>query len=262
MLYRRYLLLLLTLFILWINPTHSHAAQTTTVIFSLAWNPEGTLLAIGGIFDGQRALRLVDTSGKIIWQFDASSGPVGISWRPDGTQLASAGSDGYTIRDVSTGSIIVNFAQGGGASADDFVYWNPANFNQLATVVRDLVYLRDANTGQIQATLDGPGGLPDAVKSVGWSLDGSLLYTASTDSIIRVWDASTAQLVREIPLTMGVSAFAISPDTTRLAISGHDERVHIFDTHDEPYSFHWGGYHPSILEQTADIYSGTRQAHR
>lgn len=205
------------------------ASQSTTVILSLAWNPNGTVLGVGGEFGGQRALKLIDTDDQIIQQFDMQFGVEGISWRPDSAQIAAYSAGEYTIWDANTGAVMASFRQTE-ATATPFLYWNPTDFDQIATVERDLVHLRDASTGHIQATLNGSGGKPDSVLSVGWSKDGTTLYTVSNDNLIRVWDVRSATLLNEIPLNFGTQAFAMSPDRTRLAIAGEDGVVHVYDT--------------------------------
>ncbi len=204
--------------------------QSSTVINSMAWNPDGTILALGGSFYGQLGLHLIDgRNGRIIQHFEDPYSAFGVSWRPDGKQIASVNGVGeYTIRNAQTGSIISIFSQTG-ATSDQFIHWNPANYNQIATVERDIVLLRDVSNGEVQATLDGPGGKPDSVLSVGWSLDGMTLYTVSNDSLIRIWDVDTATLLNEISFNFGAQAFAMSLDHTQLAIAGGDEVIRIYD---------------------------------
>jgi WD40 repeat protein len=61
-------------------------------LYSVAWSPDGQLLAIGGRgtvqicrAPGFAVERSIDTGQEEIW---------GLAWSPDGTMLASAGKDG------------------------------------------------------------------------------------------------------------------------------------------------------------------------
>ncbi len=204
-------------------------AQSSTYIASLAWNPTSSVLASGGVYNDQRSVWLIDETGQVINQFSTPTGTQAVSWRPDGNIIAAYGSGEFTIWDPVTGSTTVNFSQQG-ATQDPFIHWNPANFNQIATVEADLVHIRDVATGQILTTLDGDGGKPDSNLSAEWSQDGSTIYTVSTDDVIRVWDVNSATVTSTSALDYGASAFALSPDRSMLAIGGGDGQVRIHDT--------------------------------
>ncbi|MGH3773979.1 MAG: WD40 repeat domain-containing protein, partial [Pseudonocardiaceae bacterium] len=68
------------------------------------------------------------------------------------------------------------------------------------------------------------------VQAVAWSPDGTRLLTGGTDGIIRVWDATTAELLHQLTgHTGGVHAVAWSPDGTRLLTGGTDSTVRVWD---------------------------------
>ncbi|GAB4525815.1 MAG: hypothetical protein OHK0046_42040 [Anaerolineae bacterium] len=63
---------------------------------------------------------------------------------------------------------------------------------------------------------------------MGWSLDGTRLYVASTDGVVATWDTANGSLLDEVFFRgSGVTAFALSPDATRYAVLGGDDRVSI-----------------------------------
>lgn len=220
---------ILAVMIIWMIPAPL-SAQSFTSIQSIAWNPSGTILALGGVFEDQVGLTLLDADGQLIYHVNDPYGAQGISWRQDGNQVAYVNSVGtFSVHDANTGSIIVSFAQSG-TTSDNFIHWNPANFDQFATVERDVVHLREANTGNILISFDGSGGFPDSILSVGWSPSGSNLYTVSTDDVIRVWDVNNGTEINTIQLNYRVSSFAMSPDTTMLAIGGADGQLRIHNS--------------------------------
>lgn len=198
-------------------------------ILSFAWNADGTLLASGGIYDGQRALRIYDTNGQVVQQFDVESGPSGISWHPNGEQLSSVASDrNYTIWNKNTGQILHTFPQEA-SSGDDSLYWNPTDPNIVANAIADIVQVRDLNTGDVLQTLDRPGGLPDSVVGMGWSADGTKIYVHSTDNVIATWDVDNGTLENEIFPENGAISFVLSPDATRFAYFDRDGQIRVSD---------------------------------
>jgi len=70
----------------------------------------------------------------------------------------------------------------------------------------------------------------DVVHDVAWSPDGSRIAVASSDAVVRIFDASTGTLVRSIDGHRDwVLAVAWSPDGNRIATGSRDRTAKVFD---------------------------------
>ena len=68
------------------------------------------------------------------------------------------------------------------------------------------------------------------------SLSDARLVTGSEDSVVRVWDAETGKIVRELDKHTGpVTSLTLSPSKTHFASGGADKKVHYYSTSDLEY---------------------------
>lgn len=67
------------------------------------------------------------------------------------------------------------------------------------------------------------------VRRVAYSPDGRLLATSDGSGGVRIWEAATAALVRELPHPRPVGALAFNPDATRIATGADDFAVRMWD---------------------------------
>ncbi|MBW4537778.1 MAG: hypothetical protein KME43_01390 [Myxacorys chilensis ATA2-1-KO14] len=165
--------------------SHSIFTDTLGIIFSVAFSPDGTLLATG---DAEGGLRLWDVAnGTLLLN---CSGHVGWIWAiafsPDGQTLASCSSD-KTIRlwDLHTGRCS-SVLEGHTGSV-----WSVAFCSDGKTLAsggdESTVRLWDISTGDSQL-LPGHTG---RVLSVAFSRDGQTLASGSDDRSLRIWSMHT-----------------------------------------------------------------------
>jgi WD40 repeat protein len=203
--------------------------ETHTDIATLAFSPDGRVLATGG---REGTVRFWDISGgqPVGAPLAGHTGAVfGVAFSPDGQRLATA-SDDTTVRlwDIRSGQP-VGAPLTGHTGAVFSVAFSPDG-QRLATASDDTtVRLWDTRSGQ---SVRGPlTGHTDQVWSVAFSPDGQRLASASSDKTVRLWDIRTGQPVGA-PLTGHTSwvfSVAFSPDGRYLASAGNDTTVRLWD---------------------------------
>jgi len=178
--------------------SHKYSTNMHYPMYRVAWSPDGTRIASGGIdriiriwgFDPENGtfqqvpLELRDRSGSQVYS---------LAWSPDGSRLASGGADG---------------------------------------IIRIWGY--DPNTGTFQQNPLELRSHRNWVKSLAWSPDGTRLASGGADRIIRIWgfDPNTGTF-QQNPLelrghTSWVNSVAWSPDGSRLASGGRDGIIRIW----------------------------------
>jgi WD40 repeat protein len=94
------------------------------------------------------------------------------------------------------------------------------------------VVVGSASTFKIMQNPLRPGGVAHLpVQSVSVDRDGALIVAGSNDNTVRLWDARSGELVREIPLNgpRSVGTVAFDPSGTRIAVGGSDGTLHVID---------------------------------
>jgi WD40 repeat protein/serine/threonine protein kinase len=184
---------------------------------SVAWSPDGTLLASAG---NDRQIILADAETmRIRAVLEGHTDRIlCVAFSPDSRKLLSAGSD-ETIRlwDVATGVERLRF-QGPGSAVGSVVF-SPDGHRALSGSFDGLVRLWDADTGGELKRCQGHTG---EVVSVAFSPEGRRALSGSKDKTVRLWNLESGEELRRFAgHDAMVRAVAFLPDGRRVLTSNH-----------------------------------------
>ncbi len=207
------------------NLAKSVFAETLGGIFSVAFSPDGKVLATGDTNGEIRLWQVAD--GKQLLTGRGHTGWVcSATFSPDGHVLAS-GSKDQTVKlwDTSTGQCLATLQ---GHSGEIWSVAFSSDGQMLASSSEDqTVKLWDMGIGQCLQTLQGQGG---RVWSVAFSPDSHMLASGSDDHMVRLWDVNTGQCFKTLQgHTHLVWSVAFSPDGHTLASACHDRTVKLWE---------------------------------
>ncbi len=201
-------------------------------ITSLAYSPDGTLLAVGTY----HAVILWDTktAKPITCITEVKGSAQSVAFRPDGQVLAIAGglpgvSGEVRLYDVKTQKLVEPTLTG----HTDMLYsvaWSKDG-KLIATASHDkTARIWDASNGKELQNLREHS---DVVSRVCFSPDGNSLYSASFDRNVRRWNVKDGKLLRTYTgATDAIYAMALSPDGKAIIASGIDSTMRWWNPED------------------------------
>ncbi|MCX7422119.1 MAG: hypothetical protein NT013_21615, partial [Planctomycetia bacterium] len=232
--------------------------HTNNPTAAIAASPKGGVIATGSGFG---KISLWDRDGNYQRALLGHEAVVNsLDFSPDGRWLASCeqgggdrGFGGITARvwSVETGALHAVIPLPGWGRK---VAFSPTS-EQLAIAVH--IYsleVLDLRTGQtVSRTVGGHGSGPD---SVAWSPDGAELASSHGDNRLRIWDAKTLQVLRDVEAPAS-TPLEWSPDAQWLALRNSDGKVAIRDAKTLELTQTFGsdvppGFHPHTLAWLPD----------
>lgn len=149
-----------------------------------------------------------------------------VAWSPDGTRIASGGTDRTAqVWRATDGTPLSSYT--GHTNSVDYVAWSPDS-TRVASASEDMsIQVWDAATGNAFFTCIGhTGGVHCAV----FSPDGRRIASGGGDNTVRIWDAVTGNLLMTYTgHTTTVWAVAWSPDGTRVASASGNPKYAVPD---------------------------------
>jgi len=206
-------------------------AAVKAEIGSLAWRPDGRMLALGLY----KEVRLVDPDGNktIATLSGHAEGVRALAFSRDGKLLAAAGglparSGEIKIWDVE-GRKEVRAIQG----HTDCIYavaFAPDGKSLATSSYDKLIKLWDAASGKEIRTLKDH---IDAVYALAFTPDGKRIVSGAADRSVKVWDVASGERVYTMsePLD-GLNTIALDPTGTKVAAGGLDKTIRIWQLAD------------------------------
>ncbi|MEM7125691.1 MAG: effector-associated domain EAD1-containing protein [Chloroflexota bacterium] len=215
---------------IWTATKDTNSARRASGVMSVAWSPDGTMLASGGS-DSKIILWNVVTGRQVQLLQGHGFWVLSVAWSPDGTMLAS-GSEDKTIKlwDVITGETKQTLQNH--ISGISTVAWSPDGKILASgagdTIGNDLaIKLWDVATGDTIQTLAGHR---NHVRTVAWSPDGMTIASGALDKTVKLWRMTLGKSIQTLSgHVSGITSVAWSPDGTALASGSEDRTVILWD---------------------------------
>ena len=202
-------------------------------VISMAWNSDGSTLALSAIFSGQPGIWFYDAvSGEITSGIQSSPLYLNLSWSPDDTMIVGASGNefGYTysVFRVVDAQLVSQFDAGSRPLA---VNWS-ADSSLVMLGDTESVILYDAFDGSIERVLSVPSNLPGGggISSTAWDTENDRAYAVYAVRDILIWNSTTTELINAVEFPNSVIfPIALNGSGDELAVQGPNGQVLLVD---------------------------------
>jgi dipeptidyl aminopeptidase/acylaminoacyl peptidase len=203
------------------QPSQSYTLTNTGgQVTSLTFAPSGGQLASASY---ENQLTVWDAAtGQVSKNWELPYWLSNLSYSPDGTQIGGVDLPNFTVHilDASTGKEVKSLTWNQGTAPALYgAYFSP-DWKTIAWVARGTVQLMSVESGKLGPALNHE----DAVNTLAWSPDSSLVATASAATVngnfvpvVELWSISSGKTLNTLVLTNPAIQVSFSPDGKRLA---------------------------------------------
>ena len=201
-------------------------------IGSLAYLPDGKLLAVGGY----QEVRLLDpASGKVLAALAGHADLVrALAFSPDGRWLAAGGGLPQRSGEIKIWDAEAHQLLRAIEGHNDCIYSlavSPDGKTIASGSYDKLIKLWDSGTGKELRTLKDH---IDAVFAVAFSPDGKWLASGAQDRTVKIWDVATGQRLYTLSDALdGITTLAFDPSGRQLAAAGYDKVIRVWNLWDK-----------------------------
>jgi WD40 repeat protein len=195
-------------------------------VWSLAFSPDGKLLAVGHEHHGVQLWNVA--TGSVARQLDYPGGVHALAFTPDGKTLAAGGAEQIALWETATGAPLLKIGKGSPVAS---VAFSPDGQILAAGKYDATIQLWDmrpgANQGKNVRNLEGH---QSAVLGLAFSPDGRILTSAGHDRSVRLWEVASGQQIGAWTGQLGpATAVAYLPGGRAVVSGSADTSLLIWD---------------------------------
>lgn len=199
-------------------------AQTFSSILSLAFSPDGQLLAAS---DTNGECRLWDVAdGQLLLTLPGVDWVRSVAFNTNGKLLASGGDD-YKIVfwDIQTGQCLKTLQQHTGRVCA--LMFSPNGQTLVSSSEDQTIRLWEVSSGKCCTIISGH---TQQIWSVQFDSEGKRLVSGGEDKTVKIWDVQTGQCLDTFTgHTNWIGSVAFSPDGQLVGSASHDQTIRLWD---------------------------------